>query len=209
MTFATAWLSQLFYIKSTWAPLWYVEFAWEQGWFAFDDVEITPPSGYDWPVGWIPEDWPDPQYKEHNGWHLHTMRSTYKAYDDERAYSVTIHVCGFPFNALRRVSAEHTSGSRIGIINPNWTSIRAPWYDRGLLIRKRGWLFFRPRPLLFAGNTAFYALIWLIPATVVNDGRLRRRRKRGLCERCGYSLEGLTGERCPECSAPLTQKTPN
>ncbi len=66
----------------------------------------------------------------------------------------------------------------------------------------------RSLPLLplwpgFAINTVFYALIawglWQVPPTI----RRRRRRRNGLCVRCGYDLKGLGGlaggSPCPEC----------
>lgn len=34
--------------------------------------------------------------------------------------------------------------------------------------------------------------------------RGRRRRKLGLCVQCGYSLQGLTGPKCPECGTEFT-----
>lgn len=49
------------------------------------------------------------------------------------------------------------------------------------------WLF----PLLFAlGSVLFF---W----------RARRRRRDGVCRKCGYLLIGLTSPRCPECGMPF------
>ncbi len=44
-------------------------------------------------------------------------------------------------------------------------------------------------------------LFLVLPATVVavRSVRRRRRRDRGLCERCGYDLRGSVSGRCPEC----------
>jgi hypothetical protein len=56
--------------------------------------------------------------------------------------------------------------------------------------------------------------IWLVvlvlltyPALAFLRGPLRRyrRRKRGLCVRCGYNLTGLTEPRCPECGGAVGQ----
>ncbi len=52
----------------------------------------------------------------------------------------------------------------------------------------------------FALNTIFYAALawglWQVPLAI----RLGRRRRKGLCVRCGYDLKGLaTGATCPEC----------
>ena len=35
---------------------------------------------------------------------------------------------------------------------------------------------------------------------------LRRRRKLGLCVKCGYRLEGLTEPRCPECATEFDEQ---
>jgi hypothetical protein len=56
----------------------------------------------------------------------------------------------------------------------------------------------------FAINTIFFAaILWLLfalPFTI----RRRRRIKRGLCVRCGYSLRGNSGcGTCPECGAAI------
>ena len=50
---------------------------------------------------------------------------------------------------------------------------------------------------------AFYVLpiVWLYPFTKFCRGPLRhfRRRRRGLCLKCGYDLTGVPEPRCPEC----------
>ncbi len=48
-----------------------------------------------------------------------------------------------------------------------------------------------------------FALLVVSPAALLARGPLRRyrRRKRGLCLRCGYNLTGLPEPRCPECGA--------
>ncbi len=55
----------------------------------------------------------------------------------------------------------------------------------------------------FALNTIFYAALawglWHVPLAI----RRRRRRRNGLCVRCGYDLKGLaSGSPCPECGGP-------
>lgn len=57
----------------------------------------------------------------------------------------------------------------------------------------------------FAVNTAFYAAsiatLWLtIGGGLHLLGTKKRRRKRGLCESCGYDIQGLPT--CPECGRP-------
>lgn len=45
---------------------------------------------------------------------------------------------------------------------------------------------------------------WL--ASCPRKRRCERRRAAGLCEKCGYSLAGNTGDVCPECGISTTQK---
>lgn len=57
----------------------------------------------------------------------------------------------------------------------------------------------------FAVNTAFYAAsiatLWLTVSGGLHlMGTKKRRRKRGLCESCGYDIQGLPT--CPECGRP-------
>ena len=42
-----------------------------------------------------------------------------------------------------------------------------------------------------------FGLVFLVAFVPIY--RRRHRSKLGLCEKCGYSLEGLTEVRCPEC----------
>lgn len=61
----------------------------------------------------------------------------------------------------------------------------------------------------FAVNTAFYAAsiatLWLtIGGSTHLLGTKKRRRKRGLCESCGYDIQGL--ETCPECGTQSTER---
>jgi hypothetical protein len=45
----------------------------------------------------------------------------------------------------------------------------------------------------------FLFLVLPASAVAVRSVRRRRRRNRGLCERCGYDLRGSVSGRCPEC----------
>jgi hypothetical protein len=46
---------------------------------------------------------------------------------------------------------------------------------------------------------------WAILVTMIRGLKMRTRRKRGLCERCGYDLRGNPGgTACPECGAPTS-----
>lgn len=61
----------------------------------------------------------------------------------------------------------------------------------------------RPRPLGFAVNTIFYALIafglWSGLVGAIGSVRRSRRRRRGRCIACGYELGGVST--CPECGS--------
>jgi hypothetical protein len=48
-------------------------------------------------------------------------------------------------------------------------------------------------------DTAIFAAAWSIPLFVPRILRARRRRRRGLCPRCGYDLNSGDHGRCPEC----------
>jgi hypothetical protein len=78
------------------------------------------------------------------------------------------------------------------------------WQFAGFYVRSRtigatsafgvGVPFWSPVPLL---------LVYPIATLLRGPLRRRRRRKRGLCIRCGYNLTGLTEPRCPECAEPF------
>jgi hypothetical protein len=65
----------------------------------------------------------------------------------------------------------------------------------------------RPLWFGFALDTAFYGtlafLLWSAPGFV----KRTRRRRRGLCIRCGYDLKGMP--KCPECGGEQRAKGPN
>jgi hypothetical protein len=67
-------------------------------------------------------------------------------------------------------------------------------------------------PLKNVGMTTLIMPFWFLfvvfvtyPAVAFIRGLLRRwrRRRRGLCVRCGYNLTGLTEPRCPECGGQI------
>jgi len=58
----------------------------------------------------------------------------------------------------------------------------------------------------------YWALIGLTAVgpvkAIVGRAVRHRRRKRGLCPRCGYDLHASSGQ-CPECGAPITETVPS
>ncbi|MCC6968880.1 MAG: hypothetical protein IT434_01540 [Phycisphaerales bacterium] len=80
----------------------------------------------------------------------------------------------------------------------SWTSITPHWYHFGpLSIEWPGYVYW-PGLLAWIGViTAAWMLAW-VAATIA---RRRIRRARGQCVDCGYSLAGISGERCPECGS--------
>ena len=82
--------------------------------------------------------------------------------------------------------------------------IQTPAYAKmaGFPTIKHHWGFPLWFPLIFFGAYPTLAFI---------RGPLRRyrRRKRGLCVKCGYNLTGLTEPRCPECGGVAQCKEPS
>ncbi|CAN5779690.1 hypothetical protein BH11PLA1_BH11PLA1_19620 [soil metagenome] len=57
----------------------------------------------------------------------------------------------------------------------------------------------------FAANVAIFGSVLFVPTALVQVVRHVYRRRRGCCAKCGYSLEALMGEKCPECATPITR----
>lgn len=88
--------------------------------------------------------------------------------------------------------AAGRAGWRVGVPFPRWAPVKD---TRDRLM---------PRAVLgcgLAGNTAFYAAVLLTAVYGPGAVRQRRRRARGLCERCGYPAGA--SEACTECGATL------
>lgn len=62
--------------------------------------------------------------------------------------------------------------------------------------------------LLLVAPVILYGLIrWVPKVPQIYRQELREQRRReNRCLNCGYSLEGLTSERCPECGTPTTER---
>ncbi len=193
----------------TWAAHW--TFGWRSEWVVARDgryVAGTTPKAIEWPHA-VPADWP----KSADGFqHTATFWADDAKYDYLTAHRVhvldaprfepdvrelTKHSEGLPFRclqswrerefefgALGRAARLHSSGEWAG-------NLPLAFPDS---------LPFVPLWPGFALNTIFYAALawglWQVPLAI----RRSRRRRNGLCVRCGYDFTGLTvGSPCPEC----------
>ena len=103
-------------------------------------------------------------------------------------------------NGLLRVSQsmliyEETNPSWLGLHSSGFTGFHTLWtpsysYDKNS--RFRYWRLAIP----FWIPTSLFSIILLPP--LVQSCRRRKRRKLGLCVKCGYDLRG-SKDRCPEC----------
>ena len=77
------------------------------------------------------------------------------------------------------------------------------------------WMFFGGKafifPILASLLTGLYVVIWLYSRQAPDDPggvfwreEQRRRRRLGLCLKCGYDLTGNESGVCPECGSPIT-----
>jgi len=90
-----------------------------------------------------------------------------------------------PPNSTRRWESAGFAGLKTfwsPVYNSTWTWIRIP--------------FWMPTALFCFLSCFSYAPF----------RRRRKRKKLGLCLKCGYNLRGLTEPRCPECSTPFDER---
>ncbi len=118
--------------------------------------------------------------------------------------TVTHYRAGFPFLALRWL------GEGSDVAEQNTTGVARAWWmgiDAGLPVRAAGLprsgimprLPIRPAWPGFALNTLLFGTAAGGAMLAVGSAWRRRRRRRGLCVRCGYDVVGLAV--CPECGA--------
>jgi hypothetical protein len=105
---------------------------------------------------------------------------------------------GVPFRSMSRVAMSTQAGRTVTPVPlSTWQAgVRTPaWFQDGLAARE----FVPIRPIwwgLFANWLIFAGLVWGGVAAFSHLRRTRRKR-RGLCEGCGYVMAGLAT--CPEC----------
>ncbi len=116
--------------------------------------------------------------------------------------------CGFPFRCF--------AGERRWTYLPNVPATTGTRDDKHLMSWPPAWTpsflnpdgkreFLLPTRILslgFAANAAVNGAAWLLLITTPGAFRRWRRRRRGLCTKCGYDLQGSI-ESCPECGAAL------
>ena len=87
-------------------------------------------------------------------------------------------------------------------------SIPHGWRFTGFKVRNTAWL---PKLKRTKTVSGFILPLWIptvlfavYPLCLMTDhNRRSRRRKLGLCVKCGYDLHGLTEPRCSECGTPF------
>ncbi len=137
----------------------------------------------------VPTDWPQPT----DGIHFHTTGvdcAVLMAMKGAESPSMAEYRAGVPVECCEGWTVGDSSG-RSSDHFVCW--LRRPWAG-GVTLP------FLPLWPGFAINTLFYAAIawglWQVPLAI----RRRRRRRNGLCVRCGCDLKGLAhGSPCPEC----------
>jgi len=116
--------------------------------------------------------------------------------------TVTHYRAGFPFLALTWVGegSDVPEQNPTGVARAWWMGIDVGWAARAGGVPRSGIeprLPVRPAWPGFALNTLVYGAAALGVITSVGGIRRSRRRRRGLCVRCGYDVGGLAV--CPEC----------
>lgn len=103
------------------------------------------------------------------------------------------------------VLLSYDGGSDVRLITPKKFDFWTIHYDSTPLYSRGGWQYARltfPIWMPFA-LSCIPPLTILVTRPIARRLRIRRRRRRGLCMQCGYSLRGNVSGVCPECGAPL------
>jgi hypothetical protein len=111
-------------------------------------------------------------------------------------FAVLTSVSGWPMPAVRSY--------RVASVGTDWQHTRqsGAWAWDGNSLSPRALPYIPYWPGLLVDTATFGSPIFLVGCLMPRLGRLHRRR-RGACQRCGYSLAGLAGAGivCPECGA--------
>lgn len=142
-------------------------------------------------------------------WFSQTGRDWISTSPPEDCYAnVSMRMYGFPFSCLNdetRSWAERNTGCIVRYRKiertPKWT-IPGDWlaflrrFDTGQTSQVQ--IPLKISPLQFAGNATVYSGAWFLAIAAPGAFKRRRRRRRGLCVKCGYDLQGIN-DTCPEC----------
>lgn len=117
-------------------------------------------------------------------------------------YEATVVEAGFPLACLRGEQCTVDGGPPVA--TPPWIDVSARFGEL-LSLAPHGAV--QPRVVPFGlkyggqlANTAFFAMLLISVRSLTTYHRRTRRRRRGLCLKCGYQLTS-TQSQCPECGA--------
>lgn len=131
---------------------------------------------------------------------------------DERSETLA----GWPLRALACANPAYVSIISPGRFGNMWSNpaaelthgIELSPFIPGATVGGPAWRALPYQPLWtgLVMNTLIYSLAWV--ALLLGPAMLRRwlRRRRGLCERCGYDLRNVAHARCPECGHTVPQR---
>ena len=86
---------------------------------------------------------------------------------------------------------------------PNLSGIPYAVFEGGKMHQRQSFLGWRARLPMWIPCVLLLACYW---TAALPRRRIRKRKKLGLCVKCGYNLKGLTEPRCPECNAPFEER---
>jgi hypothetical protein len=170
--------------------------------------------------GWprpVPPTWPTSWGNEKRAWGFRYAVCALQAWGGPatnsksqrlRYHCIAVTEVGWPLPALQTECWEseryNTAAKRIELVDEGQPSqtvwlrgIPVPWAILGF--GRGSWKTLPVRPIWpgFALSSFGYATLWAAVCVLLARARRWRRRRRGLCARCGYDAHGLPG--CPEC----------